>query len=189
MKTIADGRQTEADLVERLRAGDEDAYAFLVRTQSDAMTAVARRFLVDPDEVADAVQEAFVSAFRSMGTFAGTARLGTWLHRITVNACLMKIRGRKRNRLLHFDEACHSIVRPATDRLVRSELVDQVRACIDQLPPAYRTVICLRDIDGMDMADAADRLGTNVGAVKVRLCRARHALRSLLESLADVRSN
>jgi RNA polymerase sigma-70 factor (ECF subfamily) len=170
----------EAELITRLRAGDEDAFEAIFRAHSGALMAVARRFLGDTDDAADAVQDAFVSAFKAMGSFEGTSRLGTWLHRITVNACLMTLRGRKRSRLVPFDDSHASACRSEDDHLGRAEVAECVRACIDQLPPAYRTVIRLRDIEGVDTAEAAGRLGTNEGVVKVRLHRARQALKALL---------
>jgi RNA polymerase sigma-70 factor, ECF subfamily len=148
------------------------------------MMAVARRFLGDTDDAADAIQDAFISAFRAMGSFEGTSRLGTWLHRITVNACLMKLRGRRRGRLVPLDDSHAPVCRPEDDCLRRAEVAERVRACIDRLPPAYRTVIRLRDIEGVGTAEAAGRLGTNEGAVKVRLHRARQALKALLGPIA-----
>jgi RNA polymerase sigma-70 factor, ECF subfamily len=148
------------------------------------MMGVARRFLGDTDDAADAIQDAFISAFRAMGSFEGTSRLGTWLHRITVNACLMKLRGRRRGRLVPLDDSHAPVCRPEDDCLSRAEVAERVRACIDRLPPAYRTVIRLRDIEGVGTAEAAGRLGTNEGAVKVRLHRARQALKALLGPIA-----
>ncbi|HJZ58481.1 MAG TPA: sigma-70 family RNA polymerase sigma factor [Gemmataceae bacterium] len=171
----------ETELVAGLRAGEEDAYEALVRTHSGALMAIARRFLGDTNDAADAVQDAFVSVFKAMRSFEGSARLGTWLHRIAVNACLMKLRGRKRSRLVPLDDSHAPVCRSEDDHLGRAEVAEQVRACIDQLPPAYRTVIRLRDIEGVDTAETAGRLGTNEGVVKVRLHRARQALRALLE--------
>jgi RNA polymerase sigma-70 factor (ECF subfamily) len=169
---------TESGLIARLKAGDEAAYEALFRTHAGAMLAVARRFFGDTDDAADAVQDAFVSAFRGMAAFGGTSRLGTWLHRITVNACLMKVRARKRRPAVRLEEVpdrCDESV------LGRAELCDRVRAAVERLPEGYRTVIRLRDLDGLDTAAAADRLGTNAAAVKTRLHRARHALKALLE--------
>ena len=171
----------EVQLVARLRAGDEAAYEALVRAHSGAMMVVARRFLGDTDDAADAVQDAFVSAFKAMPAFEGGSRLRTWLHRITVNACLMKLRSRKRSRVVSLDDTAPPAGRADDDALSRAETVRRVRACIDQLPPAYRAVILLRDIEGVGTGDTADRLGTNEGAVRVRLHRARQALRTLLE--------
>jgi RNA polymerase sigma-70 factor (ECF subfamily) len=179
-RTPASNPDTEAALVARLRAGDEDAYETLFRSHAGAMLAVARRFLGDTDAAADAVQEAFVSAFRAMPSFEGTARLGTWLHRITVNACLMALRGRRRSRLVPLGEHAAPIATQDQDPLSRTETAAWVRAGIAQLPDAYRTVIRLRDLDGLGTHETARRLGTSVEVVKTRLHRARQALRSLL---------
>ncbi|MBX9580305.1 MAG: sigma-70 family RNA polymerase sigma factor [Gemmataceae bacterium] len=180
----ADREGAEAELVARLRAGDEDAYEILFRSHAGAMLAVARRYLGDTDEAADAVQDAFVSAFRAMPGFAGAARLGTWLHRITCNACLMKLRTRRRSRLVPLADHSPTETDPVASgaaALVQAETVAAVRDCVDKLPSSYRTVIRLRDLEGLDTDATAARLRTNSAVVKTRLHRARHALRSLLE--------
>lgn len=178
-----DRSDAEAELVARLRAGCEDAYEALFRVHAGNMMAVARRYFGDTDDAADAVQDAFVSAFRAMPGFAGTARLGTWLHRITANACLMRLRARRRSRLVPLDDHPPADPKPVEspgDRLVREETAAAVRAGVDRLPAAYRTVIGLRDLDELDTDATAARLGTNAAVVKTRLHRARQALRSLL---------
>jgi RNA polymerase sigma-70 factor (ECF subfamily) len=174
------GRVGEAETIARLRAGDEEAYESLFRAHAGSMLAVAREFLGNSDDAADAVQDAFLSAFRGVGAFAGTARLGTWLHQITVNACLMKLRSRRRCRHVPLDDRTPS-THAEEDELTRCETTNQVRKCIARLPSSYRTVLWLRDIEGLDTAAVAGRLGTSEGVVKTRLHRARHALRSLLE--------
>ena len=184
----------DVELLERVRAGDERACEALVRRHGGRMLAVARRFLRTEEDSADAVQDAFLSAFRSLDGFEGKAALGTWLHRIVVNVCLMRLRARSRRRevciddlLPTFDETSHHSrpVRPwgdqALDRLTRTETCAQVRACIDELPEPYREVLLLRDIEELDTEQTAQHLGINPGAVKTRLHRARQALRTLLE--------
>jgi RNA polymerase sigma-70 factor, ECF subfamily len=172
-------RGNEAALVARLRAGDEAAYEALFRTHAGAMMSVARRFLGDTDDAADAVQEAFVAAFRGMAGFDGAAKLGTWLHRITANACLMRLRARKRSRLVPLgDHPVEAASVPCP--VVHAETAARVLACVDRLPDTYRTVVQLRDLEGLDTDATAARLGTSPGAVKVRLHRGRHALRALL---------
>jgi RNA polymerase sigma-70 factor (ECF subfamily) len=181
----------EAALVARLRAGDGEAYAEVFRTYTGPMTAVARGFFGDHGEAADAVQDAFVSAYRGLPGYAGTARLGTWLHRVTVNACLMRLRARRRRRTVPLDEPTLARGRRPrradsgdhpVRRLDRAESAARVRACVERLPAAYREVIRLRDLEELDTDETAARLGTNAGVVKTRLHRARHALRVLLES-------
>src|SRR5262249_55272862 len=145
------------------RAGDENACETLVRRHGSRMLAVARRFLRTEEDSADAVQDAFLAAFRSLDGFAGNAALGTWLHRIVVNVCLMRLRARSRSRevpiddlLPAFDDTGHHTrpVRPREEqglaRLTRAETRARVRACIDRLPHPYREVLLLRDIEELD---------------------------------------
>ena len=185
----------ERDLVRRLKAGDEDAYATLVRTMGARMLGVARRFLQDEELARDAVQDAFLSAFRSIQTFDAQSQLSTWLHRIVVNASLMKLRTRRRKPeqsieplLPAFDEVGHhaSPVVPWTESaehaLVRAETRARVRRAIDELPETYRTVLLLRDIEELSTREAAEALGIGENALKLRLHRARQALATKLGS-------
>lgn len=183
----------EEALLAGLRAADDGAYETLVRTHSGRMLAVARRFMGSEDDAREAVQEAFVSAFRAMDRFDGDARLSTWLHRIVVNACLMKLRTRRRkpeesidDLLPRFAENGHLELSGApwdgADRLIeRSETRVLVRSAIEQLPETYRTVLLLRDIEEFDTEQTAEALGLSKAAVKTRLHRARQALRQLLD--------
>lgn len=182
----------DARLVEALREGSEKAYEELVRVHGGRMLAVARRLLGDSEDAPDAVQDAFVSAFRSIDSFAGQARVSTWLHRIVVNAALMKLRTRRRkpeqpidDLLPVFEADGHrrdpgSPWQPA-ERLEQHEVRRLVRDSIARLPDAYRTVLVLRDIEEIETAEVASLLGVNTGVVKTRLHRARQALRALLD--------
>jgi RNA polymerase sigma-70 factor (ECF subfamily) len=184
----------ESDLVSRLRLGDEDAFTAFVRQYTRRMLNVARGFLHSEHDAADAVQDAFLSAFKALGSFEGNASLGTWLHRIVVNTCLMKIRSKSRQRtcsieelLPIFDETGHHVepVAPWSEngyeRMASDETKAQVRKCINYLPEDYRTVLVLRDIEEFGTEQTAAILGLNPGAVKTRLHRARQALRTLLD--------
>lgn len=182
----------ERALVERLKAGDERAYETLVREHSGRMLSVARRFLRSEDDARDAVQEAFVSAFRAIDGFGGGARISTWLHRIVVNAALMKLRSRRRRPEESIDELLprwkengHPLHAPAPwsaeKRLEQDELRGLVQAGIERLPDSYREVLILRDIEELDTQEAAEMLGISANAVKTRLHRARQALREVLD--------
>jgi RNA polymerase sigma-70 factor (ECF subfamily) len=184
----------EATLLARLRAGDEAAYEVLVRTYSGRLLAVTRRILGSEEDAREAVQDAFISAFRSLDRFEGGARLSTWLHRIAVNAALMKIRTRRRRPeesiepLLpvyqddgHHAENFQSWSEPVDVAMQRREMQMLVRRCIDRLPDSYRTVLMLRDIEQLDTDQTAVMLGITANAVKIRLHRARQALRTLLD--------
>lgn len=183
----------EAFLLARLRAGEEGAFEELMRACGGRMLATARRMLHDEEDARDAVQEAFLSAFRSLPRFAGESRLSTWLHRIVINASLMKLRTRRRrpetsldDLLPRFDEHGEWVDRgdggpPAGDDLLeRQEAREAVRRCIPRLPESFRTVLVLRDLEGLDPETTARMLGITSGAVKTRLHRARQALRTLL---------
>jgi RNA polymerase sigma-70 factor (ECF subfamily) len=184
----------EADLIERLRRGDDDAYERVVRLHGPRMLATAKRMLGNEDDAQDVVQEALVSAFNGMRNFAGQSQLSTWLHRIVVNAALMKMRARRRrpeesidDMLPRFVEDGHWEESPRRWNASPEELVESegaraaVRACIDRLPEAYRSVLLLRDIEDFDTEETASLLGTTPNAVKIRLHRARQALRMLLD--------
>ncbi len=186
----------DAEILVRVQIGDESACEALVRQHCGRMLAVARRFLRTEEDSADAVQDAFLAAFRSLESFEGNSTLGTWLHRIVVNACLMKLRARSRSRevqiddlLPTFDESGHDShpVRrwdnQALARLAQAETRAYVRTCIDRLPNPYREILLLRDIEQLDTEQTARQLGIAPGAVKTRLHRARQALRTLLDPL------
>jgi RNA polymerase sigma-70 factor (ECF subfamily) len=156
------------------------------------MLAVARRFLRQEEDSADAVQDAFLAAFRSLENFEGNSTLGTWLHRIIVNSCLMKLRAQSRCRAVPIDDLLPTFdevgrhTEPvanwqALSHLTCEETRVHVRACIDRLPEPYRVILLLRDIEEFDTDQTAQRLGITSGAVKTRLHRARQALRTLLE--------
>ena len=191
------GPSTEerAGLLAGLRLGRADAWEDLVREQLPRLLAVARRILRDEEGARDAVQEAFAAAFRNLDGFAGHAAVPTWLHRITVNAALMRLRSRRSRPEESLDELLpqfepdgrhkarpQSGAAPQDEQLCREETRRLVRQAIDRLPEAYRTVVLLRDIGELDTAEAAELLGVSSGVVKVRLHRARQALRSLLDS-------
>lgn len=184
----------ERALIERLRAGEESAYEELVRSHGGRMLAVARRFLRSEEDARDAVQDAFINAFRAIGGFEGQAKLATWLHRIVVNACLMRLRSARRkpedpidDLLPGFLENGHMERPPSPwrteglDAVERSELRERVLGSIQKLPEGYRNVLMLRDVEDLDTEEAAEILGISPGAVKTRLHRARQALRGLLE--------
>jgi RNA polymerase sigma-70 factor (ECF subfamily) len=189
-KTSFAAADVEADLVARMRAGDDEAFANVVHRYTPRMFAVAGRFLRCEEDRADAVQDAFLSAFRAIGTFEGKARLSTWLHRIVVNVCLMKLRSRSRSAEIPLDDLLppgdggwSSREANAVADVTSAETRAQVRACIDRLPPSYRTVLVLRDLEEMDTDGTARTIGTTPAVVKTRLHRARRALRAMLEPL------
>lgn len=185
--------QTEADLISRLKAGDESAYERVVREHTPHLLAVTLRYLPNEADARDAVQDALLSAFKAMHTFQENARLSTWLHRIAVNAALMRRRAMRRrparsldDLLPTFDQTGHHARPPLAwdapeQREDRAALSTLLRECLDQLPDDHRDVLALRDIEGLDTATTACVLGISEPAVRTRLHRARLALRTLLD--------
>ena len=165
-----------------------------MRRYSGRLLRAARRVLDSEEDARDALQDAFVAAFRALGDFEATARLSTWLHRIVINASLMKLRRRRRKPeeeielyLPRFVEDGHQVEpsaawpEPADAMLEREELRSLVRAAIERLPESYRVVLVLRDLEELSTEETAAMLGASPNAVKIRLHRARQALRTLLD--------
>ncbi len=184
----------ESELVARLRVGEEEAFAALVKLHGGRLLATARRLLRDESEAEDAVQKTFLSAFQAVDGFSGNSQLSTWLHSIVVNHALMKLRSERRHPEQRFDELLPQFDEdghrsgPVRDwdascesKLSQHETRLAVRRAIDRLPPGYRSVILLRDIEEWDTNETAEAMGITAAAVKIRLHRARQALRTLLE--------
>ncbi len=185
---------TEPIDVEALLAGDRREFEKLVRQESPRLFRVIVRILRDDDETRSVMQETFLQAYQRLDTFRREAKLTTWLYAIGINLARASLRKTRRYDTL--EEADIERLQPAfskgmyaqtyTDwnplRLAeRSERQRLVRQAIDQLPPDYRLVVILRDLEGLSTAEAARVLDISEGALRVRLHRARQALRALLE--------
>jgi RNA polymerase sigma-70 factor (ECF subfamily) len=184
----------EARLIDGMRAGEESCFEQCVGQHGPRMLAVARRLLANDDDAQDAVQDAFLSAFRAIERFDGRSQLGTWLYRIAVNAALARLRSRRAVDQISIDELLPRFkqdghqLEPAVEwdesasgAIERSETRRTVREAIDKLPEIYRAVLLLRDIDGWETEETARLLDVTAGVVKTRLHRARQALRALLD--------
>src|SRR5262245_30523587 len=189
MLTVVD----DQTLLAALKAGEEWAFETMVRLHGSRLLAVARRFTHNEQDAQDILQSAYLSAFRALRDFEGACQLSTWLHRIVVNAALMRIRSRRRKPeesietlLPAFQEDGHHAEQfsdwgmPADQLLQRKQTRAFVRQCIETLPENYRVVLRLRDIEELSTQDVAAQLGLTATAVKVRLHRARQALSTLL---------
>ncbi len=184
----------EIALIDQLRSGDLAAFEATVRQFGGRMLNVARQLLSNEHDAQDAVQEAFVTALRSLPKFEQRSSLATWLHRIVVNAALMKRRAQGRRHEEPLDGLLPDFLpdghearptpqwsRSALAALEREETRSRVRECIDRLPETHRTVLVLRDLQELDTQTVAELLDISPDAVKVRLHRARQALKTLLE--------
>lgn len=191
---LAGDADSDESLVRRLQAREPAAFDLLVRLHGPELLRLARRMMRSGEDARDALQDAFVSVVRSIDRFESNCRLSTWLHRIVINACLMKLRTARRRPeesieplLPVFREDGHWTVRSvpwmetAETILERAERIELVRSAIDGLPDSYREVLILRDIEELDGQETAELLGVTTNAVKIRLHRARQALRTLLD--------
>ena len=166
-------------LLEQALAGDQRAFGLLLRQHDDRMRALAWKLLGDRDRMDDALQEAYVKAWRSLGSFRRDANFGTWLYRITYNACIDDLRRRK-NRPAPYDWS-DTGQQPAVGgagperHAVAADLVTRLLA---SLPADQRATLVLVDGEGFDNQAAARILGVAVGTVASRLSRARATLRA-----------
>jgi RNA polymerase sigma-70 factor (ECF subfamily) len=183
----------DAELLRRHVTGDTDAFGVLFSRHRERLWAVAVRTLGDPDDAADALQDAMISAFRRAGSFRGDAAVTTWLHRIVVNACLDLLRRRAAR------PATSGLAPEALDVLAfagsgpggQSQTADSdtsldVTAALGTLPPDQRAALVLVDMLGYPVADAAQVLGISEGTVKSRCSRGRARL---LPRLAHLRGS
>ena len=158
-------------------AGDGDAFTVLVRRHRDRLWALALRTMRDPDDAADALQDALLSAFRNAAGYRGDAAVTTWLHRVVVNACLDRIRRRTVRPTVSLGDTDV----PATrDEHVALDSRLDVQAALARLPEAQRVAIVLVDLEEYSVAEAAALLGVPEGTVKSRCSRGRLALARLV---------
>ncbi|MGW2676518.1 RNA polymerase sigma factor SigM [Streptomyces sp. NPDC001436] len=188
MDEAAAGDRSDQDLLALHVAGDPDAFGELVRRHRDRLWAVALRTLGDREEAADAVQDALVSAYRAAHTFRGDSAVTTWLHRITVNACLDRARkaASRRTALLDDTDRLELLLEPhesAEAPAERHDLHRQLLAALTTLPADQRAALVLVDMQGYPVAEAAAVLGVPVGTVKSRCARGRAKLLPLLTHL------
>ena len=172
----------DADLVELARAGERAAFEQLIRRHDDHMRGLAYKLLGDRDRMDDALQEAYLRAFVSLPRFRGEAAVGTWLYRITYNACIDELRRMARHPVAGDAATEPASPRPGPERTVSA--AETVRAALADLPPDQRVTVVLVDGEGFDHRDAARILGVKPGTVASRLHRARAHLRRILDDEA-----
>ena len=163
------------------RAGDDRAFAALVRHFDPPLRALAFRLLGDRDLMDDVLQEAYVKAYRALPRFRGEAALGTWLYRVTYNACMDELRRMRRGAAAELPlSAAERRPAPGADPGERVAERDALEAALAALAPEERAAVLLVDRDGLPYARAAEVMGVPPGTVASRLSRARAALRAAL---------
>ena len=179
---------TEAEAIRRAQAGDAAAFEHLFQLHSRRVYALCLRMVGNPADAEDLAQEAFLQLFRKIATFRGESAFSTWLHRMTVNVVLMRLRKKS----LPTDSLEESLEPDSENSgpkrdvgapdLRLSGVVDRVNLerSIEKLPPGYRTVFILHDVQGYEHNEIADIMGCSVGNSKSQLHKARTRLRELL---------
>ena len=198
-------RADEQGLVADLKAGSEQAFALLIAQYSRPLYSLIARSLRDPADAADVTQEVFVKVFRNISTFHGDASLRTWIYRIALHEASNQRRWWSRHKRQELtidaplisqsgDDAetfCLADALATTDAspfdcAARAELREHVEAALRTLPPAFREVVVLREIEGFGYEEIAEILNVNLGTVKSRLTRGRSALRIALKKDASI---
>lgn len=177
-------------LVDRVKQGSAEAFEELVRRYEHKVYNITYRMLSNPEDAREAQQEAFLRAYRFLPKFEAKSSFYTWLYRIATNVSLTKLRRRKEPRTVSLDEPLgedgsgsleipDDIHTPETE-FKRRRLKDAIQKAVDELPPDYKPVVVLRDMEGMPNEEVSESLGISVPAVKSRLHRGRMMLRERL---------
>ena len=187
MGEVGEQWPSDAELLRRHVAGDSEAFGELFRRHRDRLWAVALRTVCDPEEAADALQDAMVSAFRRAADFRGESAVTTWLHRIVVNASLDRLRRRAARPAVPADEQTfEALAAQDSDPVHATDTRLDVDAALRTLPPQQRAALVVVDMLGFSVADAAVILDVSAGTGKSRCARARA---KLLPRVAHLRGN
>src|SRR6476661_7530291 len=181
----------ELQLVQAAKGGDVSSFEELVRRYDRNVFRIAQHITQNREDAEDVVQDAFLKAYENLGQFQGQSKFYTWLVRIAVNEALMKLRRRRPERMVSLDEDVKteedSVPREVADwspnpeqQYNQAELKEILSKTIQGLPPSFRTVFVLRDVEGLSTEETADALELSIPAVKSRLLRARLQLRERL---------
>jgi RNA polymerase sigma-70 factor, ECF subfamily len=171
-------------IVDRARRGDQEAFAAVIRHYDRGLRSLAHRLLGDRDRMDDALQEAYLKAFRALPRFRGESKLGTWLYRITYNVCVDELERSSRTTHLPLADVPEPVeVGPAADEALSQR--DALARALDSLPADDRAAVLLVDAEGFDYRAAGEVLGVPAGTIASRLNRARASLRSTLAEPAE----
>ena len=179
--------ESDEELVKKAQADDERAFGELIGRYESKVYSLALKMLRNPEDAEDVLQETFLRAYRGIKSFQGNSTFSTWIYRITANSALMRLR-KKQLPMVSIDDADEreapiniaDWAPSPVEQLLSQETQVAMNEAIDALPPEFRQVFVLRDIDELSNAEVADILDLSVAAVKSRLHRARLKVRNRL---------
>ncbi len=194
MESTLTGCEDEHSLAQRVAAGDRNQFEKLMRRYNRRLYRLARAALRDDAEAEDALQEAYLAAYRSMGRFRGESSLSTWLSRLVLNECLGRLRrGARRQRVMPIVSSALEINAVAggdsdlPERVIaRCQLRSFIESRLDELPESFRLVFVLRSVEEMSVQETARTLGIPEATVRTRYHRARGLLREAIEQDLDL---
>lgn len=190
----------DEELLRWIRKGDEPALEELLRRHQGKIYGLSVRMLRNPHDAEEVLQDVALTIFQKAGTFQGRAAVSSWIYRITVNACLMKLRKRPKVQSIPLEEELGPAMNEEgmvtemvadwsslpREELDRKELAARIEEAVGELPPEYRSVFVLRDVEGLSAQEACEILGLSLPALKSRLHRARLFLRKKLSGFFEV---
>lgn len=202
LASVAGVHAEEAALVEQLKAGSDEAFAWLISRYQQPLYSLIYRVLPNPGDAADITQEVFVKIFRGISHFHGEASLKTWIYRIALHEALNQrrwwSRHQRREVAMEGAEDREQHVAPLEmlmdpqdspfDAAAHAEIAARVESALRRVPEPYRTVVVLRDIEGFGYEEIAEILKTNLGTIKSRLMRGRAHLKSRLAPFVEAAS-
>jgi len=178
---------SDHEIIARIKAGEKNLYAQVIKKYNQRLYRIAISIVNDDAEVEDIMQVTYIRAYEHLGSFAFKANFSTWLIRILINECLLRLKLKKRSVHMNDETMDHELYQhkitevttPAT-KVMNTELKNILEESIRQLPEKYRTVFVMREIEGLSVAETQECLDISEANVKVRLSRARVLLKNML---------
>lgn len=177
----------DSEIIKRVLSGETEAYEHLVREHQNKVLGLCLGLLSDPVLAEDAAQEVFIKAYESLGRFRGESSFSTWIYRIAFHHCQDILRKRSRRPTESLDQLieCHGdgmerLLSKPDDSSVRQDSSDMIEKVLSALPPDYRTILVLREVQGLSYQEISEAMDCSLDSVKARLRRARSELEQKL---------
>jgi RNA polymerase sigma factor (sigma-70 family) len=177
---------TDDTLIKKILAGEKDKYELLMRKYNQRLYRICKGYLTEEDEIEDVMQDAYIKGYQQLGKFENRSMFSTWLIRILINECLMRLRQKKKMAAVPYNEDDLNIenllidYEHAEQKIMKSELKNMLENAVQSLPEKYKSVFIMREVESMSVAETSEVLEITESNVKVRLNRAKEMLRENL---------